>query len=235
MLLLMGGRSTLSLVNNLAALATNIVLNLALIPSMGLRGAALGLVGQPRADQPAPHPRGPPHHGAPPLRAHLAASGPGRPPARSRSPMLAVRAVLGPDQLGLAVGLTVAAIAVRDAVFSQREHFHLDAFLAGLRRRAAEGSAAGRPLRCYLPRPLPSERRNRKSLVGRHHRLRRRHPATLEARRRVRAGPHGPGAVLYSFTRPTVYVSRAQIALPDPQSGNAAGSRRSTRPPSSRS
>ena len=41
MLLLMGGRSTLSLVNNLVALATNIVLNLALIPSMGLRGAAL--------------------------------------------------------------------------------------------------------------------------------------------------------------------------------------------------
>ena len=31
-------------------------------------------------------------------------------------------------------------------------------------------------------------------------------------------------AQLYSFTRPTVYVSRAQIALPDPQSGNAQGS-----------
>ena len=42
-------------------------------------------------------------------------------------------------------------------------------------------------------------------------------------------------ALAYSLTRPTVYVSRAQIALPDPQSGNAQRApHRSTPPPSSR-
>ena len=46
-----------------------------------------------------------------------------------------MRAVLGPDPLGLAVGLTVAAVAYGVAVLIQREHFHIDAFLAGLRRR----------------------------------------------------------------------------------------------------
>ena len=102
-----------------------------------------GLVGQPRADEPAPHPRGPPHHGAPPLRAHLAASRPGgrrhgraahagragraRPrPARTRG-----RPDGGGDR------------ATRTTVFRQREHFHLDAFLAGLRRRDAEAPQPG--------------------------------------------------------------------------------------------
>ena len=40
-MLLMGGRSSLSMMNNLIALVTNIGLNLVLIPSMGLRGAAI--------------------------------------------------------------------------------------------------------------------------------------------------------------------------------------------------
>src|SRR5690606_15198992 len=40
-LLLMSGRSGASLANNVAALVLNVVLNLALIPSLGITGAAL--------------------------------------------------------------------------------------------------------------------------------------------------------------------------------------------------
>jgi hypothetical protein len=49
-------------------------------------------------------------------------------------PELAVRAILGPSRIGLAVGLTIAAVSFVSVVYSQRDHFHLDAFLIGLRR-----------------------------------------------------------------------------------------------------
>jgi hypothetical protein len=64
-------------------------------------------------------------------------------------PQLLVRAVLGPDQLGLAVGIVLAGLLYIAAVYAQRSQFHLDAFLAGLRR---SGGAPGPP----EPQVVPS-------------------------------------------------------------------------------
>ena len=142
--------------------------------------------------------------------------------------------MLGPDQLGLAVGLTVAAIAYGTTVYRQREHFHLDAFLAGLRRRDAEAPQPGdrAVLRFRDHSPVNAEAASPSSVdITDYVAVIRRHWKLVVA--------CGLGlmvlAVLYSFTRPTVYVSRAQIALPDSQCGNAGRSPPSTRPPSSRS
>jgi O-antigen/teichoic acid export membrane protein len=133
MLLLMGGRSTLSLANNVVALTVNILLNLALIPSMGLKGAALAWSASLVLMNLLPtlevrHTMGHHPYGRTWLRAVLVAGG------AIAVPQLLVRAVLGPDQLGLAVGIVLAGLVYIAAVYAQRSEFHLDAFLAGLRR-----------------------------------------------------------------------------------------------------
>jgi O-antigen/teichoic acid export membrane protein len=132
-MLLMGGRSTLSMLNNLVALAANIGLNVALIPAHGLKGAAVAWTTSIVLTNLLPtiqvhrtmgyHP-----YGRAWVRA-VAVAG-----LTVAVPMLAARWVLGPDQLGLVVGLAAGGCAYAATVWSQRDHFHLDAFLAGLRR-----------------------------------------------------------------------------------------------------
>jgi O-antigen/teichoic acid export membrane protein len=132
-MLLMGGRSSLSMINNLVALVTNISLNLLLIPSMGLRGAALAWAASVILMNLLPtlevrktmgyHPYSGAWFRAVAVSAVTVAV-----------PELLARAILGPDRLGLAVGVSVATVAFLATVWSQREHFHLDAFLVGLRR-----------------------------------------------------------------------------------------------------
>ena len=212
----------LSLVNNIAALAVNIVLNLVLIPSMGLRGAALAWSASLVLTNLLPtlevhHTMGHHPYGRTWLRAVLVAAG------TVALPMLVVRAVLGPDQLGLAVGLVVAASPTgprsSSSASTSTSTRSSRGCAAGPRRGAPQ---TGDPCGATFREHPPDERRSRTSLVGRHHRLRRRRPAALEAGRRLRGGPHGRWRWRTSFTRPTVYVSRAQIALPDSPSDNPA-------------
>jgi O-antigen/teichoic acid export membrane protein len=141
-LLLMGGRSTLSMMNNLIALATNIGLNLALIPSMGLRGAAIAWTASIVLTNLLPtievhHTMGYHPYGRAWIRAVAVSA------ATVAIPLLAARELIGADRAGLAVGLAVAGLAFATAVHSQRKHFHLDAFLAGLRRRDAGAPQPG--------------------------------------------------------------------------------------------
>jgi len=143
-LLLMGGRSTLSMMNNLIALAANIILNLALIPSMGLRGAAIAWTTSIVLTNLLPtlevrHTMGYHPYGRAWFRAVAIAA------VTVAIPLLAARGLIGADRAGLAVGLVLAGIAYTVTVHSQREHFHLDAFLAGLRRREAGAPQPGDP------------------------------------------------------------------------------------------
>ena len=143
-LLLMGGRSTLSMMNNLIALATNIGLNLVLIPSMGLRGAAIAWTTSIVLTNLLPtlevhHTMGYHPYGRAWFRAVAVSA------ATVAVPLLAARELIGTDRAGLAVGLALAGIAFTVTVHSQREHFHLDAFLAGLRRRDTGAPRPGDP------------------------------------------------------------------------------------------
>jgi O-antigen/teichoic acid export membrane protein len=136
-MLLMGGRSSLSMLNNLAALVTNIGLNVLLIPSIGLKGAALAWTASLVMMNLLPTIEVHKTMGYLPfsgawVRAVVVAA------VTIAVPELLTRAILGPTRVGLAVGLFVAAVSYLAVVWSQREHFHLDAFLNGLRRSAPQ-------------------------------------------------------------------------------------------------
>ena len=112
------GRSSLSMVNNLVALITNIVLNLALIPSMGLRGAALAWSASVVLTNLLPtlevhHTMGYHPYGRAWLRAVA-----GRRRSPSPCPSCSCGPILGPDRLGLAVGVTSRRSPTASAVYS---------------------------------------------------------------------------------------------------------------------
>jgi O-antigen/teichoic acid export membrane protein len=111
----------------------NIGLNVALIPSIGLKGAALAWTASLVIMNLLPTIEVRKTMGYLPfsggwVRAVVVTA------ATVAVPELVVRAVLGPTRIGLAVGLTVAMVSYVAVVLSQRDHFHLDAFLTGLRR-----------------------------------------------------------------------------------------------------
>ena len=108
--------------------------------------------------------------------------------------MLVGRAVLGPDRLGLAVGLTVAAIAYATTRVPPAEHFHLDAFLAGLRRRDAGAPQPARPCGATFRdhSPVNAEAATPSSVdITDYVAVIRRHWKLVAA---CGAGPDGPGA-----------------------------------------
>jgi O-antigen/teichoic acid export membrane protein len=132
-MLLMGGRSSLSMLNNLVALVVNVGLNVALIPSIGLKGAALAWTASLVIMNLLPTIEVRKTMGYLPfsgawVRAIVVTA------LTVAVPELVVRAVLGPTLVGLVVGLALATVGFVCAVLSQREHFDLDAFLGGLRR-----------------------------------------------------------------------------------------------------
>ena len=121
------------MLNNLVALIVNIGLNVALIPSIGLKGAAIAWTASLVIMNLLPTIEVRKTMGYLPfsgawVRAVVVAA------VTVAVPELIVRALLGPTRAGLAVGLGVAAVSFVAVVLSQREQFHLDAFLTGLRR-----------------------------------------------------------------------------------------------------
>jgi O-antigen/teichoic acid export membrane protein len=143
-MLLMGGRSSLSMMNNLVALIVNIGLNVALIPSIGLKGAALAWTASLVIMNLLPTIEVRKTMGYLPfsgawVRAVAVCA------LTVALPEIVVRAVLGPTRAGLVVGLGVAAVAFVTVVLSQRDHFHLDAFLTGLRRNPPKAPQSPEP------------------------------------------------------------------------------------------
>jgi hypothetical protein len=107
---------------------------------MGLRGAALAWSASLVLTNLLPtlevrHTMGHHPYGRTWLRAVLVAGG------AVAVPQLLVRATLGPDQLGLAVGVVLAGVLYAVLVLRMREQFHIDAFLTGLRRGGATRGA----------------------------------------------------------------------------------------------
>jgi O-antigen/teichoic acid export membrane protein len=143
-MLLMGGRSSLSMLNNLVALVVNVGLNVALIPSIGLKGAALAWTASLVIMNLLPTIEVRKTMGYLPfsgawVRAIVVTT------LTVAVPELVVRAVLGPTLVGLVVGLTVATVGFVFAVLSQRAHFDLDSFLAGLRRNRPRAPQTAEP------------------------------------------------------------------------------------------
>lgn len=134
--LLMGGRSTVSLMNTGLALAVNVGLDLLLIPRYGIVGAALGWTAAIFLNNLLPlwqvnrllsmHPFGPATQ-----RVMLTA-------ALSTGVLtLIVRLLLGQNLLSLAVALVLAGLAYLGLLWRQREITELDDLAAALRRRPA--------------------------------------------------------------------------------------------------
>lgn len=133
MVLLMGGRSTLSLLNNLLALVSNIGLNIVLIPRLGLDGAAIAWAVSMFLTNALPlwqvhrnlglHPFG---------RRWIVAVATGSVIIVWE---LAARVALGDGPLALVVGVAVAISAYVAVLWRLRERLDLDSFMSGLKRR----------------------------------------------------------------------------------------------------
>jgi O-antigen/teichoic acid export membrane protein len=122
----------------------NVGLNVALIPSIGLKGAALAWTASLVIMNLLPTIEVRKTMGYLPfsgawVRAIVVTT------LTVAVPELVVRAVLGPTLVGLVVGLTVATVGFVFAVLSQRAHFDLDSFLAGLRRNRPRAPQTAEP------------------------------------------------------------------------------------------
>lgn len=134
MLLLMAGRSTSSLFNNGAALLVNLVLNLALIPTIGLTGAAIAWAASLVIRNALPllqvhrqldlHPFG--HRWV--VAVTAAGLGVG-------APLLLARLVLGATLPALGLGLAVGAVAYVLLLHRYRDDLDVDSFVRSLRTR----------------------------------------------------------------------------------------------------
>lgn len=138
--LLMGGKSKLSLLNNVVALVVNIGLNLALIPSMGLRGAAIAWGASLLISNLLPliqvwrtigiQPIGPRWSLA--VGAALLAVG---------LPEVVLRLVLGPSVPAMALAVLVSGTLYVGVLWTCRERLELASLVAGLRRRSRRSPA----------------------------------------------------------------------------------------------
>ncbi|RKS72073.1 O-antigen/teichoic acid export membrane protein [Actinomadura pelletieri DSM 43383] len=141
-MLLMAGRSGLSLVNQSAALGVNLVLNVLLIPPLGIAGAALAracallvrtllaLVQVRRI------------LGMSPVSAGLFWAGGAALVSFAALP-LAVRLVAGSDPVALACGLVPGAILYLTLLWAGRERLSLTGFTSLLRGRRGRAAASG--------------------------------------------------------------------------------------------
>jgi O-antigen/teichoic acid export membrane protein len=141
--LLMGGRSVLSLINTGCALAVNVAIDLALVPSMGIEGAAIGWTVGILVNNLLPlwqvhrtmdmHPFG---RGAV-LAVSLCLLSYGLVPG-------IVHATVGPGLLGLLVSGVLGGVALLAGMIHFRAPLELDAMLAAMRSRRG-GKNAGTP------------------------------------------------------------------------------------------